>query len=52
MREYLKSFMEQEEGVESMEWLAIVVVAAAMIGVAIACGDQIKGKLSSALSFL
>lgn len=49
---YINSFFNENEGVESMEWLAIVVVAVALIGIAIACGDQIKEKLTQAVNYI
>lgn len=52
MRHYVSDFLKEEDGVETMEWIAIVVVAAVMIGIAAACGKQIKEKLSGAVSFI
>ncbi len=49
---YVKAFFLNDEGVETMEWLAIVVVAAVLIGIAVACGDKIKTKLSNAVSYI
>lgn len=52
MPKMLKSFLMEDDGVETMEWFAIVIVAAAMIGIAATCGDKIVAKMSSVLSFL
>lgn len=52
MRTYMRDFLKNEEGVEAMEWLAIVTVAAALIAIAAAFGDKIKAKLSNAASHI
>lgn len=46
MYTYLKKFIRDEDGVEAMEWMAIVAVAAALIAIAASCGDKLKDKLS------
>lgn len=46
MRSYLKSFIYKEDGVETMEWIAIISVTAALIVIAAKCGNKIKHKLS------
>ena len=49
---YFNEFLHEDDAVESMEWLAILVVAAAVIGIAIACGKTIKAKLTNAVTYI
>ena len=43
---YLKEFINNENGVETMEWIAIISVTAGLIVIAAKCGNKLKQKLS------
>lgn len=47
---YLKDFFHEEDAVETMEWIAIITVAAALIVIVSRCGTKIKSKLSGIAS--
>lgn len=47
MKKYVKRFIEEEDGVEAIEWLAILAVAAALIGVAATIAKEIKARMSN-----
>lgn len=46
MKSYLSCFIHKEDGVETMEWIAIISVTAGLIVIAAKCGNKIKRKLS------
>ena len=50
MKPYFKSFIKNEEGVEAMEWMAIVTVAAILIGIAVKCGNKLQRKMKNIAS--
>lgn len=52
MKRYISDFIKEEDGVEAMEWLAIVCVAAALIGIAAKCADAIKTKIVGVASYI
>lgn len=52
MRYFFEDFIKEEDGVEAMEWLAIVCVAAVMIAIAAKCADAIKSKMTSVASYI
>lgn len=49
---YLKEFIQDEEGLETMEWLAILCVTAALIAIIAKVASSMKGKLSGLASSL
>ena len=49
---YSYHFFKEEDGVETMEWIAILAIAAVLIGIAVACSDAIREKLSGAVSYI
>ena len=50
MKAYVRSFVKDEEGVEAMEWMAIVAVAAILIGIAVKCGNKLQSKMKNIAS--
>lgn len=50
MKPYVRSFVKDEEGVEAMEWMAIVAVAAILIGIAVKCGNKLQSKMKNIAS--
>lgn len=50
MKPYVRSFVKDEEGVETMEWMAIVAVAAILIGIAVKCGNKLQSKMKNIAS--
>ena len=50
MQSYVKNFIKEEEGVEAMEWMAIVGVAAILIVIAAKCGNKLQTKLKNIAS--
>lgn len=50
MKSYLNSFVKNENGVEAMEWMAIVAVAAILIGIAVKCGNKLQSKMKNIAS--
>lgn len=50
MKPYVRSFVKDEEGVEAMEWMAIVAVAAILIGIAFKCGNKLQSKMKNIAS--
>lgn len=48
----IKYFIYDEDGVETMEWLTIVCVVAALIGVAVKCAGAIKEKMITVASYI
>lgn len=52
MRKYLKCFISETNAVETIEWIAILSVAAALIIIAAKCGNAIRNKLSVAISYI
>lgn len=43
---YINEFINDENGVETMEWIAIISVTAGLIVIAVKCGNKLKQKLS------
>ena len=43
---YINEFISDENGVETMEWIAIISVTAGLIVIAVKCGNKLKQKLS------
>lgn len=43
---YINEFISDEDGVETMEWIAIISVTAGLIVIAAKCGNKLKQKLS------
>ena len=50
MKPSVRSFVKDEEGVEAMEWMAIVAVAAILIGIAVKCGNKLQSKMKNIAS--
>ena len=50
MKIYLSSFVKEENAVEAMEWMAIVAVAAILIGIAVKCGKKLQSKMKNIAS--
>lgn len=50
MNYYFNSFIKNEDGVEAMEWMAIVAVAAILIGIAVKCGNKLQSKMKNIAS--
>lgn len=48
----LKKFVSDESGVETIEWIAILAVVAALIIVVANVADHVKARLSTAASFI
>ena len=48
----IKDFIHDESGVETMEWLAILCIVAALIVVAAKCADAIKAKMINVASYM
>lgn len=44
---YINLFLKNEDGVETMEWIAIISVTAGLIVIAAKCGNKLKRKLSN-----
>lgn len=42
---YLKQFLREEDGVETIEWIAILAVSAGIIAVVGSAAKAVKGKL-------
>ena len=42
MRKYLKIFMSNEDGIETIEFIGLVAVAAILIGVIVTIGTRMK----------
>ena len=49
---YLKDFIYEEDGIETMERLAILCVAAALIAIIAKVASSLKGKISGLASSL
>ena len=47
---YFKNFISNEDGVETMEWIAILSVTAVLIGIAVKVGIAIKERMAEAAS--
>ena len=45
LKRYLSSFVNDEDAVEAMEWMAIVAVAAILIVIAVKCGNKLLSKM-------
>ena len=50
MQSYLNLFVKNENGVEAMEWMTIVAVAAILIGIAVKCGNKLQSKMKNIAS--
>ena len=50
MNSYFNSFIKAEDGVEAMEWMAIVAVAAILIVIAAKCGKKLQSKMRNIAS--
>lgn len=50
MNSYFDSFIKGEDGVEAMEWMAIVAVAAILIVIAAKCGNKLQSKMKNIAS--
>ena len=40
----IKEFIKDESGVETIEWLAIIVVAAVLVGIVVAIGKRLNAS--------
>lgn len=49
-RKYLNNFIMEEDGVEIIEWISVLAVAAILIAIAAKCGTAIKAKMSNLAS--
>ena len=45
---YLKSFVKEEDGIETIEFIGLVAVAAILIGVIVAIGTKMNGTAEKA----
>ncbi len=52
MRTYIKKFFCNADGVETIEWLAVVLIAAILIGIAAGVGSTVQDRLSSIGEYL
>ncbi|WP_342980494.1 MULTISPECIES: hypothetical protein [unclassified Ruminococcus] len=52
MRKYLKIFMSNEDGIETIEFIGLVAVAAILIGVIVTIGTRMKTTADKANSAL
>ena len=59
MKDYMKCFIKQEDGVETIEFIGLVAVAAVLIGVIVSIGSKMatsatdsEAELNSALDSL
>lgn len=52
MRKLWIDFFRDETGVETIEWLALIAVAAILIGVVASAGDKVKTKLTEIVNKL
>ena len=50
LKRYLSSFVNDEDAVEAMEWMAIVAVAAILIVIAVKCGNKLLSKMKNIAS--
>lgn len=48
MKKYLESFVREDEGVETIEFIGLVAVAAVLIGVVATIGGKMKNTANSA----
>lgn len=48
MKKYMNLFLNDEDGVETIEFIALVAVAAVLIGIVIAIGQKMKGTAQGA----
>lgn len=48
MRKYLKNFMGNEDGIETIEFIGLVAVAAILIGVIVTIGTRMKSTADTA----
>lgn len=49
---YVKSFIKSESGIETIEFIGLVAVAAILIGVIVTIGTRMKGTADNAQSSL
>ena len=47
MKSYLKQFIKEEQGGETLEWLVVLAVAAGVIAIGVAVMQKGNGKLSN-----
>lgn len=59
MKKYVKDFIKQEDGIETIEFIALLAVAAVLIGIVTAIGTKlstagsaIEGQIDGALNSL